>query len=209
MTTSGVRGDILLAAERLILDNGIQAATTRAIARAAGCSEGSIYRYFPAKNALILEVLRSCFPGFLSVLQDLPNQAGSGSVRQNLKQVASAALCYYRAILPITSGVLSDPALLHEHRLTSQASTPGPARALAQVDAYLAREQHLGRVSSGISSGDAARMLLGTLFSQAFIDELSGHRASGDGADDDLLDGVLSTLWRALRPIDDMVSSSG
>ncbi|HEX2178143.1 MAG TPA: TetR/AcrR family transcriptional regulator [Actinomycetota bacterium] len=209
MTTSGIRGDILLAAERLILDNGIQAATTRAIARAAGCSEGSIYRHFPAKNALVLEVVRSCFPEFLSVLEELPNRAGSGSVRQNLKQVASAALRYYRAILPITSGVLSDPALLHEHRRSLQASAPGLARAIAEVGAYLAREQHLGRVSSEISPGDAARMLLGTLLSQAFLEELSGHRPGGDPADDDLVDGFVSTLWRALRPVDDMVSSSG
>jgi len=65
VSPSGVRGDILLAAEQLILGGGVQAATTRAIAKAAGCAEGSIYRHFPGKNALVLEVVNSCFRDFL------------------------------------------------------------------------------------------------------------------------------------------------
>jgi AcrR family transcriptional regulator len=209
MSPSGVRGDILLAAERLILDKGIHAATTRAIANAAGCSEGSIYRHFPAKNALVLEVVKTCFPEFTEVLEDLPSRAGRGSVQDNLKQVAGAALDFYRAILPITSGVLSDPALLQEHRLSLRANAPGPARALAEVGAYVSREQRLGRVSSEVSSNDAAGMLLGALFSQAILEELTGQGAGGDRGDEDLLEGILSILWRALRPVDDMVSSSG
>jgi hypothetical protein len=105
--------------------------------------------------------------------------------------------------------VLSDPGLLEEHRLSFEANDPGPARALAEVTGYLEQEQRLGRVCSEISSGDAARMLLGTLFAQAFLDELHGRAASGDRADQDMVDGLLSTLWRALRPVDDMVASSG
>lgn len=54
----GVRADILSAAEQLILDNGLNAATTRAIAATAGCAEGSIYRQFPDKDALVIEVVR-------------------------------------------------------------------------------------------------------------------------------------------------------
>ncbi len=209
MSRPGVRGDILLAAEQLILENGIQAATTRAIARAAGCAEGSIYRHFPGKNALVLEVVKTCFPDFIDVLEGLPSRAGQGSVTANLREVAGKALCFYRAILPIAAGVLSDPGLLEEHRLTFKAANAGPARALAAVTAYLGQEQRLGRVSSDVSSEDGARMLLGTLFAQAFLEELTGEGPSGNRANQDMVDGVLSTFWRALRPVDDMVASSG
>jgi AcrR family transcriptional regulator len=209
MSGSGVRGDILLAAEQLILENGIQAATTRAIAKAAGCAEGSIYRHFPGKNALVLEVVKTCFPEFIDVLEGLPARAGHGSVLANLQEVAGKALLFYRAILPIAAGVLSDPALLEEHRLTFTAANAGPARAVAAVTAYLEQEQRLGRVSSDVSSEDGARMLLGTLFAQAFLEELTGEVRSGNRANQDMVDGVLSTLWRALRPVDDMVASSG
>jgi len=88
MRQAGVRGDILLAAEQLILGSGIQAATTRAIAKAAGCSEGSIYRHFLGKNALVVEVVGSCFSEFAEALYDLAGQAGRGSVLHNLRHVA-------------------------------------------------------------------------------------------------------------------------
>lgn len=204
MRQAGVRSDILLAAERLILGSGIQAATTRAIAKAAGCAEGSIYRHFPGKNALVLEVVGSCFSEFAEALDDLSRRAGQGSVLHNLRGVAIRALGFYRAVLPVTSGVLSDPVLLKEHRTSFKPGDAGPAKALADVSDYLQREQSLGRVASGVAAVDCARMLLGTLFAQAFMEELTGERRD-DGA---VVEGVLATLWAALRPVDEMIATS-
>jgi AcrR family transcriptional regulator len=209
MRGSGVRGDILLAAEQLILRNGIQAATTRAIAKAAGCAEGSIYRHFPGKNALVVEVVNACFPDFVQVLDDLPGRAGHGSVRRNLHDMADKALRFYRAILPVASGVLCDAGLLEEHRMSFKATNGGPVRAVADVGAYLAREQALGRISGDASPEDCARMLLGTLFAQAFMEGLTGEQHPDGRGDQDLVDGMLETLWRALRPVGEMVASTG
>lgn len=208
MTSRGVRDDILIAAEELILGNGVQAATTRAIARAAGCSEGSIYRHFPGKNALVVEVINASFPDFAEALTDLQKRVGKGSVQANLRTVAVQALGFYRAILPIASGILSDAGLLKEHRTSLKTAGAGPVRAPAEVAAYLRREQTLGRISAGASPDDCARMLLGTLFSQAFLEELSGHPRGEPDADVDLVAGVMATLWRALRPADEMLATA-
>lgn len=202
--TGSVRGDILSAAEQLILEEGLGAATTRAIARAAGCAEGSIYRHFPNKDALVVEVVRTCFPEFFEMLCTLPERAGTGTVIGTLEELASVALDFYRGILPITAGVISDQELLAKNRLAFQQTGHGPEKALDAVATYLAAEQTLGRVSSGVSTSHAARMILGTFFAQAFFEELTGNRGTdnlGKEADDKALVGaVVSVLWRALKP---------
>jgi AcrR family transcriptional regulator len=48
---------ILEAAERLLVEQGYAAASTNAIARRAGVSIGSLYQYFPDKEAVFREVL--------------------------------------------------------------------------------------------------------------------------------------------------------
>lgn len=207
MRQDSVRGEILLAAGRLILGSGIQAATTRAIAEAAGCSEGSIYRHFEGKNALVLEVLEECAVDF-AALADLRNRAGEGSVPENLAAAGAAAVAFYRTLLPVASGVLSDRGLLEEHHRRFEADRTGPVRALAEVTAYLQREQSLGRISPGACCENAARMLLGTLLSQVFLEELTGGEREGRTGSAELVGGVVATLWRALRPAGELAASS-
>jgi len=197
---AGTREIILSAAQDLVLANGLAAATTRAIAAAAGCSEGTIYRYFPDKNSLVLEIIKSRFPGFFELLSVFPEKAGTATVKANLEEMAVAALAFYRAILPISAGVLSDRELLSAHRLYFEKNHTGPARALAAVAAYIRAEQKLGRVSKQTSPQHAAKLLLGGLFSQAFLFELTGESCEGPGTDPALVTGVVKTLCRALRP---------
>lgn len=49
---------ILDAAEQLIIESGIAAATTNAIAERAGASMGSIYHFFPGKDAILVALAR-------------------------------------------------------------------------------------------------------------------------------------------------------
>lgn len=49
---------ILEAAARVLATEGYEAATTNAIAKAAGTSVGSLYQYFPSKDAIAVELLR-------------------------------------------------------------------------------------------------------------------------------------------------------
>jgi AcrR family transcriptional regulator len=60
-STVAERGDLrehlLAAAERLLAESRPQALTTRAIARAAGVSDGVLYNYFADRDELVLEAL--------------------------------------------------------------------------------------------------------------------------------------------------------
>lgn len=56
-TRERTRGDLLRAAERLFAEQGFAAATTRAIARAAGVAAGTVFNYFPTKEALAAALL--------------------------------------------------------------------------------------------------------------------------------------------------------
>lgn len=48
------RAALLAATEELVTDRGIEAVTTTSVAAAAGCSVGTLYRYFADREALLL-----------------------------------------------------------------------------------------------------------------------------------------------------------
>lgn len=49
---------ILDAAEQVIAEGGVEAATTQAIAERAGASMGSLYHFFPGKDAIVIALAR-------------------------------------------------------------------------------------------------------------------------------------------------------
>lgn len=62
MNDPGPRQRILAAAASLMASEGIKGATTRAIARAAGVNEVTIFRLFATKEGLLAAVLENLFP---------------------------------------------------------------------------------------------------------------------------------------------------
>lgn len=174
---TGTRHQILAAAERVIQDLGIKGATTREIARRAGCAEGSIYRYFPDKHALFHELVKTRFPQFLELVQTLPELAGTGTVRKNLEALAVNALGYYRVIMPMVVGALSDRELLNQQRRHFAERQGGPLVSFGLVATYLSNERKLGRISERASPEHLTRLLLGTCFSQALLEAMVGEEA--------------------------------
>src|SRR5437870_4664995 len=196
---TGTRAHILAAAEQLIRDRGLKATTTRAIAELAKCAEGSIYNYFPDKHAIIHEIVRSRFPEFLTMVETLPERAGTSTVRRNLEQLAVGALAFYRVILPITFGVMADRELLEEQRRHFAERKMGPMKFIGSVAAYLQSEKRLGRVSDKVVLEQAARLLLGACFSQASVEALIGEDARL-GSDEQFARDVVRTLMEGLEP---------
>jgi AcrR family transcriptional regulator len=194
-----MRQVIVEAAERVVADRGVNAATTRAIAECAGCAEGSIYRYFPDKHALLMEVVKARYPAFILLTENLPERAGTATVRRNLEDVAVAAVRFYRGILPLVAAAFSERKLLEDQRRYFTETKHGPMRGLGLVTTYIRREQRLGRVSQRISPQHGARLLLGACYGHAALLELVGEGASL-GTDERFAADIVRNLMEGLEP---------
>ncbi|MBF2063843.1 MAG: TetR/AcrR family transcriptional regulator [Calothrix sp. C42_A2020_038] len=62
------RNRILQAAQRLFAAQGFDGTTTRDLAQAAGVAEGTLFRHFPNKKAILVEVATQ---GWIEILTDL------------------------------------------------------------------------------------------------------------------------------------------
>jgi AcrR family transcriptional regulator len=63
------RGEILDAAKRLFLTEGFEHATIRKIAAAVGVSSGTLYLYFPDKDAILRGIAEATFTALLATLE--------------------------------------------------------------------------------------------------------------------------------------------
>ncbi len=62
------RTRILKAAQRLFANKGFEGTTTASLAQAAGVAEGTLFRHFPNKKAILIEVATD---GWVEILTDL------------------------------------------------------------------------------------------------------------------------------------------
>ncbi len=157
---SELRDRIIEATVRVVRDHGMTRTRTSAIARAAGCAEGTIYRHFSCKAELLLEVVRSRLSPATELMGRLPERAGTGSVRKNLLEVARLAHASYGEVVPLAAGVFADAELLAQQRRLFTAGDLGLVRATEGLAAYLRAEQELGRVSAGVDAAVAAQLFV-------------------------------------------------
>jgi AcrR family transcriptional regulator len=151
---------VLDATLRVIRERGLARTRTSHIARAAGCAEGSIYRYFSGKSELVRAALHSQLRSLIGVLGDLPTRAGTATVEANLLEVARAALTFYGEGVTLIGCLLADTELMADEREFLASNDVGPHRVAADVAAYLKAEQDLGRVRSDADVEVAGRLLL-------------------------------------------------
>jgi AcrR family transcriptional regulator len=180
MALLSTRERIIDAAAHVMGTRGLAAATTKEIARAAGFSEAALYKHFRDKEELFLCVLSERLPPLMSLLDELPERVGQGTVAANLQEVARAAMAFYDQSVPIAASLFSDPVLLAHHRQRLCASGAGPQRPFEVLAAYLKAEQRMGRLSRSAKPAAAAGLLLGACFQRAFVRSFVGEQAVGD-----------------------------
>lgn len=170
------RDRILDAAADVMTRLGLARATTKEIARAAGCSEALLYKHFRDKEEIFLGVLKDRLPSFTATLAALPDQAGTGSVRDRLVEVVDVGVRFYEAGLAIGSSMLGDPELVRRHREWMLSRGVGPQLANRMLADYLRAEQKAGRVAAAVDADAAAALLLGASYQRAFMVRLMGEQ---------------------------------
>lgn len=173
-----LKNKIANAAEQVLLRNGLAKTTTKEIARAAGCSEGSLYNHFSSKEDLFVHVIRGQLKHLMRTLSSLQTMAGKETVRRNLEQVALAALEDFNSSMSLIGSIFSEPGLLLRQREGFELRNEGPHRANEAVEAYLNQEKQLGRVGEGTDSRAIADLLLGSCFQHAFQINFLGKEES-------------------------------
>lgn len=170
MEQKPARARIIDAAHRLMLTIGLARATTKEIARAAGCSEAALYKHFPSKEELFVVVLKERLPKVDGILKRLIADPGEGerTVERNLTEISREAALFYEQSFPIAASLYAEPRLKARHDAAMRELGTGPHIPIRRLDAYLRAEQAAGRVPADADTYTAASLLMGACAQRAF-----------------------------------------
>lgn len=164
----------MVAAHRGIANNGLSAASTRAIADEAAVSGGTLYNYFDNRVQLVAKSIVHHAKNLTDPVTDLQSRAGSRTVAQHLRYFVRQAAIALDQLVPVFAAAFSDSALLDALRREMADIDPlsDPARV---VERYLLAERDLGRVSSDADCHAAAAIIVSLCHDDAFNRYLYGE----------------------------------
>ncbi|MFE4668347.1 TetR/AcrR family transcriptional regulator [Streptomyces sp. NPDC056716] len=162
------RARILDAAHELMLSVGLARATTKEIARAAGCSEAALYKYFANKEELFIKVLTERLPPLTPLLSALAAEPGGGSLEENLTEIARQASLFYEQSFPIAGSLYAETQLKRRHDTAMREMGLGPHLVIRDLESYLRAERAAGRLRPDADTFAAASLLLGACAQRAF-----------------------------------------
>ncbi|WP_307840861.1 helix-turn-helix domain-containing protein [Streptomyces sp. GESEQ-4] len=159
---------ILDAAHELMLTLGLARATTKEIAKAAGCSEAALYKHFASKEDLFIRVLAERLPRLGPLLTSLAAEPGGHTLEENLTEIARQAALFYEQSFPIAASLYAETQLKRRHDDAMRQMGMGPHKPIEGLDAYLRAERDAGRVRADADTFAAASLLLGACAQRAF-----------------------------------------
>ena len=168
-----LRRRIIEAADTLIREQGIAGATTREIARAAGCAEGSIYVHFQDKIDLVIAVIVEREPYFAELLE-LPSRAGEDTVEANLVPWVEELLKLLHDNQPIFYALMGDRGVFARFKERLRERETGPVAIFRTAESYIAAEQELGRLDEHAQPNVVASILIGACRDQVLTHALAG-----------------------------------
>jgi AcrR family transcriptional regulator len=172
-TRPTLRRRIIEAADTLIREHGLAGATTREIARAAGCAEGSIYVHFEDKIDLVIAVIVEREPYFAE-LMELPSRAGEDTVEANLVPWVEELLKLVRDNQPIFYALMGDRSVFVRFKERLRERETGPVAVFGAAATYIRAEQELGRLDERAHPDVVASILIGACRDQVLTHALAG-----------------------------------
>ncbi|MGW8063582.1 TetR/AcrR family transcriptional regulator [Streptomyces ziwulingensis] len=167
-STKPARERILDAAHELMLTVGLTRATTKEIAKGAGCSEAALYKHFASKEELFIRVLTERLPRLTPLLRGLATEPGRAPLEENLTEIARQAALFYEQSFPIGASLYARTELKRRHDDAMRELGTGPHLPIEGLDAYLRAEQAAGRLRADADTFAAASLLMGACAQRAF-----------------------------------------
>jgi AcrR family transcriptional regulator len=154
-----IREHLLEAAERILLRQGPDALTSRAVTAEAGVAKGMLHRHFPDFDTFLATLVLAHLERLDALAADLRATVGTATPADNVTQALAAAL--RPSAIEIVSLVCSRRELMARLRLTTPRGIPLLAETTKLVAAYLTAERGLGRIGAGTDVDALAAVLVG------------------------------------------------
>jgi AcrR family transcriptional regulator len=184
------RGQLFDAAERVLLRDGPNALTSRAVTAEAGVAKGVLHRHFADFDAFLADLVLDRIARIGSQAADLCAAAGTGTVTGNL--AAALPGLNSPAVLALVRLIIARDELRARLRAATGSRLPLVSESAAMVRGYLAAERDLGRLVPGADIETLAPMLIASV-QMLFTDS--------DGTpDDDAVARVVSAALASARP---------
>lgn len=154
-----IREQLFGAAERVLLRDGADALTSRAVTTEAGVAKGILHRHFPDFDAFLAALTLTHIERLDGLYAELRATVGTATVPGNLADALVAALS--PTTIRTISLVCSRQELLTRLRLATPTGIPVAAEITKMVAAYLTAERGLGRITIETNVDALAVILVG------------------------------------------------
>jgi AcrR family transcriptional regulator len=154
------REQLFDAAERVLLRDGPNALTSRAVTTEAGCAKGVLHRHFPDFDAFLVELILDRAQRMTEQADVLRESAGTGTVVENL--VAAVTEVLNSIAVRILALMIARDELRARIRVHQPRGFPVIAEAMRMIADYLAAERDQGRIAADADVDMLALSLLGT-----------------------------------------------
>ncbi|AYN38271.1 TetR/AcrR family transcriptional regulator [Streptomyces dangxiongensis] len=154
-----VRGQLFEAAERVLLRDGPDALTSRAVTEEANCAKGVLHRHFTDFDAFLTELVLDRIRGIEDRATVLSAAAGTGSVVDNLTEALQDL--FGPVTVAIVALITFRDGLRARLRQAGLTGIPLAMQATSMIAAYLAAERELGRLADDADIDTLAPTLVG------------------------------------------------
>lgn len=154
------REQLFDAAERVLLRDGPNALTSRAVTTEAGCAKGVLHRHFADFDDFLMELVLDRIGRIDHQAATLRESAGTGTVAGHLADALT--VLFGSVALSIIGLITARDELRARLRQARPPGVPVLTEATAMIASYLTTERDLGRIAPDTDVDTLALTLIGT-----------------------------------------------